>query len=133
MTIKHLATALLIGTAAVPAAADINLIADSGWQSDVISDVGSPSDSGPIDFTVASGSARFSLTDGILPGNIFKIRVIGGLTEFTDFTLEPTPFDNTTGPYATTFGPAWLDPAFSKLQVVFGGNNRGQIQRRRNG
>ncbi len=34
--------------------------------------------------------------------------------------LTATPFDNSLGPFAATFGPAWLNSDYSKIALQFG-------------
>jgi hypothetical protein len=96
------------------------LVAGSGWQEDVVGSAGAPSSSSPITFTVAAGSTDiFSLTDAFLAGDVYQVTTNGAVTAFSSLTAYATPFDNTTGPAAATFGPAWLDSSFSHLQLDF--------------
>jgi hypothetical protein len=96
------------------------LVAGSGWQYDEVDAKNAASIESPITFTVASGtSALFSLTDGFIAGDIYKVTINGLITATSTFSGYSTPFDNSTGPAAGYFTSDWLDNTFSHLQLSF--------------
>lgn len=97
------------------------MVLGSGWQTDEVDSSGTPSLASPLTIHLDPGqAAQFSLTDAYLFGDTYTV-VLNGVDVFTSsLGLTATPFDNSLGPFAATYGPAWLNPAYSHLALQFG-------------
>jgi hypothetical protein len=122
MNTKLLAAALLaVGiSVASPAFAGTVLLPDTGWQYDQVDNARAASQNSVITLTVPAGDTGFfSLSDGFIPGDVYKVTVNGIVSVPTTFTLYPTPFINNFGPAAGFFAADWLNTAFGHLQLSF--------------
>ncbi len=108
-----LIAALLLGSAMPAAAAE--LILNSGWQTDEVSDTNSASLSSPWTFTLAA-SADLLLTDAFAVSDIYTVfnSGDGSLIATSSFTTDG---DATVADF---FGVSWLDTSFSRLRYTFG-------------
>ena len=90
-----------------------------GWQHDPIPAANDASTSSPLTFTVAPGTTDlFSLTDGFIPGDTYKIVIDNLITASSTFTTYTTTFNNNLGD-ATDFAADWLNNSFAHLQLSF--------------
>lgn len=121
--IENLVAATAIGVGALALAGSTNataLLAGTGWQADQVPVANAPSTASPVTFTVGAGKTDiFSLSDATAAGDVFTVTINGLITAMSTLSNYPTPFDNTLGPAAATFGPAWLNSAFGHLQLTF--------------
>ncbi len=123
MNMKLFATAAAavgLALAATPSFAT-PLVLGSGWQTDEVDAIGSSSLASPLTITLTAGqAAQFSLTDAFIVGDTYTV-TLNGVDVFTTTPgLTATPFDNSLGPFAGTYGPAWLNPDYSKIALQFG-------------
>ena len=123
MNMKLFATAALamgLALAAAPSFAT-PMVLGSGWQTDQVLTSGTPSVASPLTITLLAGqAAQFSLTDAYIVGDTYTI-VLNGVDVFTTIPgTTATPFDNSLGPFAATYGPAWLNQDYSKIALQFG-------------
>lgn len=107
------------GFLTMPAAAAA-LVVGSGWQIDEVDTNSTSSLGSPLTFTAASGAYAFSLVDGFIPGDVYTIVLNGSETFTSTFGLTATPFDNSLGPAAGVFAPAWTDTSYSRFELWFG-------------
>jgi len=102
----------LIAAVAAPSAAAV-LVADTGWQDDELSVAGEPTDKSVWTFTV-SRSSILSVTDAFNDGDIFILS--GDINAVTSFYAGNVTDIQAAG----SFGPAWLNAAYSKVAVNVG-------------
>lgn len=124
MKMKLFATAAIAAGLALSAAGPsyaTAMVLGLGWQYDQVDSAGTPSESSPLTVTIGAGqSAQFSLTDAYLTGDHYTVVLNGGPSFGSSLGLTFTPFVNNLGPYATTFAPAWVNPAFEHFALDFG-------------
>lgn len=96
---------------AAPASAAV-LTVDSGWQTDILSAAGQPTDNSAWTFTIASG-AHLSVTDDFVVGDIYVLS--GSVNGTSTFFAGPNDV-RATG----SFGAAWLNPVYSKYTTYLG-------------
>ncbi|MDP3855373.1 MAG: FxDxF family PEP-CTERM protein [Phenylobacterium sp.] len=96
---------------AAPASAAV-LIADTGWQSDQIDGIDTPSEQSAWTFTV-SGTALFRITDAFVTGDVFSLYDGATLLAKTTFTTTAEPIDS-------FGGTAWSDTSYSRLSYLVG-------------
>jgi hypothetical protein len=122
-TLKRLAASAAFCVAALAMAAPsyaTTLVVGSGWQYDQIDAKNAESVNSPITFTVPTGDTYlFSLSDGFLTGDVYKVVIDGVISSVSTFSDYSTPFDNSTGPAASYFSADWLNDEFSHLQLSF--------------
>jgi hypothetical protein len=106
---------LLAAVAAIaftaPASAAV-LTVGSGWQSDILSAAGQPTDNSAWTFTISSG-AHLSVTDDFVVGDIYVLS--GSVNGTSTFFAGPNDV-RATG----SFGSAWLNPSYSKFTTFLG-------------
>jgi len=121
--LKRLVVSGALGVAALALAAPsfaTVLLVNTGWQYDQVDKANSASVNSPITFTVAPGTVDlFSLSDGFIAGDVYKVTIDGVITAVSTFTVYSTPFVNNLGPAAGYFAADWLDASFAHLQLVF--------------
>lgn len=111
MKLKLLA-ALLLGAAALPAAAT-TLVIDSGWQDDTIEVANVPSVNSPWEFTL-SGNAFFRVTDAFIVGDIFTITdAANSISTQTSFTTDGATVEEFAG-------VNWDDTSYSRISLLLG-------------
>lgn len=95
---------------AAPASAAV-LVADTGWQDDLLNSAGDPTDNSPRTFTVTALSI-LTITDDFVPGDIY---VLSG-----DFDVATTFFAGSTSDVQAegTYGAVWPNAAYSKLAIL---------------
>jgi hypothetical protein len=126
MTFKFIlvgAAALAVAaTSAPPSLADTALVVGSGWQYDQIDALSTPSEGSNVTFTVAAGSADiFRLSDAFNPGDVYTVSWDGGADTASSVFVTYSDFStNDTGPFGSTFAPAWLTSSYSHLLLDFG-------------
>ncbi|MBV8440001.1 MAG: hypothetical protein JO312_05440, partial [Hyphomicrobiales bacterium] len=101
MNVKFLAVAAFSAALSVPCSAFAGtiLLPDTGWHYDQVSKASANSDNSPIKLIVPAGDTGiFSLTDGYIPGDIYKVTVNGIFSVQSVFASFPTPFVNNLGP-----------------------------------
>jgi hypothetical protein len=112
--------AILAGLLAASSAGATTYVAGGGWQEGV-DNAENTNQAVPITLDVTNpGGDTFSLTDGFLTGDVYKVSfTISGVkvSDTTTLTLYPTSFDNNTGPFASTFAADWLSTDYDHLQV----------------
>lgn len=110
---RKLALVLLFSVAAVPAFADTPLVLGSGWQSDTLGAIGSPTSGSNWTFTLASG-AHFSVVDCCIVGDTYTLSgSVTGTTSFyagTGIQADGTAF----------YGTSWSSAAWSKIDKYLG-------------
>jgi hypothetical protein len=114
--------ALALVSMASASNATVNLTLGSGWQSGQVNARNTNQVGAPIVFTVATGTGVFSLTDGFLTGDIYKVKICIFSTTFcvsgdSTFTTAPDPINNNLGPAAAFYAPAWISNAWSHYQI----------------
>jgi hypothetical protein len=121
-TLKRIIVSAALGVAALALAAPSYatvLVAGTGWQHDSIPAANDASTSSPLTFTVAPGTTDlFSLTDGFIPGDTYKIVIDNLITASSTFTTYTTPFNNNLGD-AADFAADWLNNNFAHFQLSF--------------
>ena len=108
---RSVAIALALLAAPLPASAAV-LVLDGGWQDDVLSAAGRPTDNSAWTFIIANG-AHFSLTDCCNIGDTYTLS--GDITGFTTVGAGASDI-RATGSY----GSFWLNPALGKFTQYFG-------------
>jgi hypothetical protein len=112
------AGALTFGAMVAQAQATV-LVVGSGWQSDEVHDVDTPSDNSPVTFTVPTGDTYvFRLSDAYLPGDIYSI-TYGSTTVSSAFVDYGDFAGNDSGPSGSTYAPAWDDSSYSHALIDF--------------
>jgi hypothetical protein len=121
-TLKRIIVSAALGVAALALAAPSYatvLVAGTGWQHDSIPAANDSSTSSPLTFTVAPGTTDlFSLTDGFIPGDTYRVVIDDLIGVSSTFTTYTTPFNNNLGD-AADFAADWLNNSFAHLQLSF--------------
>ena len=121
-TLKRIIVSAALGVAALALAAPSYatvLVAGSGWQHDSVTVANDATTDSPLTFTVAPGQTDlFSLTDGFIAGDTYKVIINGLVTATSTFTSYTTPFNNNLGD-AADFAADWLNNNFAHLQLSF--------------
>lgn len=128
MNTKTLVAAVLAAGLSLASAAFAGtiLLPDTGWQYDQVNTTRGISQNSAIELIIPAGDVgTFSLTDGFIPGDLYRVTV-GVAPHGNLFSVDsviggiyPTPFVNNLGPYAVPFAADWLDASFSHLQLSF--------------
>ncbi|CAN7462522.1 PEPxxWA-CTERM sorting domain-containing protein [Phenylobacterium sp. LjRoot164] len=111
MKLGLLCALLASAAVATPAAAGV-IVADSGWQDDQITGVGTPSQGSAWTFTVGT-SAYFRITDAFIQGDVFSLYDGAILLAKTTFTTTSDAIDSYNG-------TAWSDLGYSRLSYLVG-------------
>ena len=94
-TLKRIIVSAALGVAALALAAPSYatvLVAGSGWQHDSVTVANDATTDSPLTFTVAAGQTDlFSLTDGFIAGDTYKVIINGLVTATSTFTNTQDP------------------------------------------